>query len=190
MAPVRVRTETYAPHATREITMASSSAPTPEHYIDELPPDRAEVVSRVRDVIRANLPRGYQESMLWGMITYSIPLERYPNTYNGQPLTYVALAAQKNHFSLYLTCLYTDPAESEWFRSEFERAGRKLDMGRSCVRFRKLEDLPLDVIGQAVAQTPPDRYIERYEAAKGLGGRSISRPGTGLPPCARRAGSP
>jgi hypothetical protein len=150
--------------------MASSSAPTPDRYISELPPDRAEVVKKVRDVILANLPAGYEESMMWGMITYSIPLVRYPETYNGQPLAYLALAAQKNHFSLYLTCLYSDPAESEWLRSEFQRAGKKLDMGKSCVRFKKLEDLPLHVIGQAVALTPPDLYLRRYEAARGRAG--------------------
>ena len=146
--------------------MASSKASTVEEYLESLPPDRREVVSRVRDVILRNLPAGYQERMNWGMISYEIPMERYPHTYNGQPLSYAALAAQKNYYSLYLMATYALPGGESSLRADFEKAGKKLDMGKSCVRFKQLDDLPLDVIGRAIAATPPDDYIARYEARK------------------------
>jgi hypothetical protein len=146
--------------------MVTSAAATVQAYLNELPEDRRAVVSAVRDVIVRHLPAGYREAMTWGMISYEIPLERYRDTYNGQPLSYVALAAQKNHFALYLMCVYGDPKQSAWLKEQFKEAGKKLDMGKSCVRFRRLEDLPLDVIGQVVAKTPPEKYIARYEAIR------------------------
>ncbi len=146
--------------------MAKSSATTVEEYLNELPEDRRHVIATVRDVVLRNLPEGYRESFNWGMIGYEVPLERYPETYNGQPLSYMALAAQKSHYALYLTCVYQDPQKDAWFREEFKKAGKKLDMGKSCVRFRKLDDLPLDVIGQAVASTPPEDLIATYEAGR------------------------
>lgn len=145
--------------------MASSSAATAEEYLAELPPERREVVSAVRDVVLRNLPEGYREGMSFGMIGWSIPLERYPDTYNGQPLGYAALAAQKHYYALYLS-VYQDPQSEATFREEFARAGKKLDMGKSCVRFRKLDDLPLDVIGRTIATTPPEELIRRYEASR------------------------
>lgn len=146
--------------------MASSKAATVEEYLNELPEDRRAVVSAVRDVVLRNLPEGYREVMSWGMIAYEIPLERYPDTYNGQPLAYAALAAQKNHYALYLTCAYETPGSADWIAEEFRKAGKKLDMGKSCLRFKKLDDLPLDVIGQAIASTSPDRYIAQHEASR------------------------
>ena len=146
--------------------MVTSKAATPEEYLESLPEDRREVVSIVRDVVRRNLPEGYEESMGWGMLCWGIPLERYPNTYNGQPLGYVALAAQKGHYSLYLMGVYADPEGPGQLEQGFAKAGKKLDMGKSCVRFRKLEDLPLDVIGEAVAKVTPEAYIAHYEAAR------------------------
>ncbi|HEX8274316.1 MAG TPA: DUF1801 domain-containing protein [Longimicrobiaceae bacterium] len=146
--------------------MASSSAATAEEYLAELPPERREVVSAVRDLVLRNLPEGYRESMGFGMICWGIPLERYPVTYNKQPLGYAALAAQKNYFALYLNCVYQDSEQEAAFREEFARAGKKLDMGKSCVRFRKLDDLPLDVIGRTIASTPPEELIRRYEESR------------------------
>ena len=146
--------------------MARSNAATVQEYLDELPEDRRAVVSAVRDVILQNLPDGYRECLSFGMIGYVLPLERYPDTYNGQPLSYAGLAAQKNYYALYLTCAYMDPEKEAWFRGAFQKAGKKLDMGKSCVRFKKLQDLPLDVIGQAVAGTPPEDFIASYEAAR------------------------
>lgn len=146
--------------------MARSEAETPEAYLQELPPDRREVIGAVRDVILENLPAGYRESMNWGMLSYEIPLERYPDTYNHQSLGYVALAAQKDHYSLYLHGVYMDPERARKLREGFAGAGKKLDMGKSCVRFRKLDDLALDVIGGAVADMDPDEFIANYEEAR------------------------
>ncbi len=146
--------------------MARSEATTVEDYLKELPEERRAVVSAVRAVVLENLPEGYREVMNWGMIGYEIPLKRYPTTYNGQPLACAALAAQKNHFALYLTCVYADETQQAWLREAFRKAGKKLDMGKSCVRFRKLEDLPLEVIGQAIAQASPEELIARYEASR------------------------
>jgi hypothetical protein len=145
--------------------MAKSSATTVEDYLAELPAERRAVIEQVRDVILANLPPGYRESIGWGMINYEIPLERYPNTYNKQPLTYVSLAAQKNYYALYLMSVYGSLLVRERLEAEFARAGKKLDMGKSCVRFRRLDDLPLDVVGRIVAGTDPDAYIRAYEAS-------------------------
>lgn len=146
--------------------MVQSKAQTVKAYLAELPAERRAVVAAVRDVVRRNLPKGYQEAMRWGMISYEIPLKRYPETYNGQPLSYIGLAAQKNHFALYLMCIYSDPQREAWLRDQFKKAGKKLDIGKSCVRFKKLEDLPLDVIGQAVAAATPAQLIARYEASR------------------------
>jgi hypothetical protein len=142
------------------------AAATVEEYLDALPPERRAVLSAVRDVVRRNLPAGYREEMGFGMIGYTIPLERYPDTYNGQPLCYASLAAQKNHYALYLMCAYGDPAEAEWLASELRKAGKRLDMGKSCVRFRRLDDLPLDAIGRFIARTTPETFIARHEAAR------------------------
>ena len=136
-------------------------------YLAELPPERRAVVAAVRDVVLANLPAGYREAMGWGMITYSIPLERYPETYNQQPLCFAALAAQKNHYALYLTCAYQDRELEQVLREAFEKSGKRLDMGKSCVRFKRLEDLPLNAIGELIASVPPEAFIASYERAKG-----------------------
>jgi uncharacterized protein YdhG (YjbR/CyaY superfamily) len=132
-------------------------------YLKELPEEKREVLAKVRGVILENLPEGYRETMSWGMISYEVPLDRYPDTYNGRPLMYMAVAAQKNHFAVYTTGVYMDPAGAEWVRSEFERAGKKLDMGKSCIRFRKLKNLPLEVIGKIAGGHTVDEFIEAYE---------------------------
>jgi hypothetical protein len=146
--------------------MPKAQAATVEAYLGQLPEDRRAALSAVRDVILKNLPKGYEEVMNWGMITYQIPLERYPNTYNGQPLCYAALASQKNHMAVYLMCAHGSKEIETWFREEFRKAGKKLDMGKSCVRFRKLEDLPLDVIGKAIKKVSPKAYIAYCEASR------------------------
>lgn len=146
--------------------MVQSRAATVADYLAELPEERRKVFSAVLKVVRKSVPRGYREAMLWGMPCWSVPLETYPETYNGQPLCYAALAAQKNHFALYLMSAYGDPGEATRLKQGFAKAGKKLDMGKSCIRFRRLEDLPLDVIGTVIAATPPDVYIARYEATR------------------------
>jgi hypothetical protein len=146
--------------------VVSSKAATVKEYLDGLPEDRRDVVSAVRRTIRENLPPGYREAMQWGMIKYSVPLARFPDTYNGQPLCYVAVAAQKNHFAVYMSGPYQNPEELSRLKEGFRKAGKKLDMGKSCVRFRKLEDLPLDVIGESVARVPVEQFLARYQQVK------------------------
>jgi hypothetical protein len=146
--------------------MVSSNAPTVDEYLAELSPERRSIVASVRDLVRRNLPEGYRETMNWGMISYEIPLERYPDTYNGQPLSFAALAAQKNAYTLYLNSVYQDGERKKWLEREFKKAGKKLDMGKSCLHFKRLEDLPLDVIARVIASTPPEQFIERYEASR------------------------
>jgi len=143
--------------------MVQSKARTVDEYLEELTPDRSAVISRVRAIILENLPDGYVESMNWGMICYEIPLKDYPNTYNGQPLEYAALAAQKNYYALYLMAVYGDPKKEARLREGFEKAGMKLDMGKSCVRFRTHENLPLEVIGEIIASLSPKDLIALYE---------------------------
>ena len=145
--------------------MVKSRAATVEEYLESLPEDRRAVVAAVREVILKNLPKGYQETMNWGVISYEIPLSRYPTTYNKQPLMYAGLAAQKNYFAVYVMTACSPELEA-WFRAEFKKAGKKLDMGKCCVRFRKLDELPMHVIGQLIARTPPEKYIAFCEASR------------------------
>ncbi|MDH4130606.1 MAG: DUF1801 domain-containing protein [Gemmatimonadota bacterium] len=146
--------------------MVSSKAKTVADYLKELSPERRKVVAAVRSVVRKNLPKGYREVMGWGMISYGIPLSRYPDTYNGQPLCYAAIAAQKNHYAVYLMNVYADSGEEAALRRDFEKAGKKLDMGKCCVRFRKLEDISLPAIGRVVRSTSVEAYITRYEESR------------------------
>lgn len=147
--------------------MVQSSAATVDEYLQELDPERRAAINEVRSVILENLPEGYDEAMGFGMISYEIPLDTYPNTYNGKPLVYAALASQKNYMALYLNSVYGDAAADAWFRQQYEATGKKLDMGKSCVRFRKLENLPLDLVGEVIAKTSVEDYITYYEKARG-----------------------
>lgn len=155
--------------------MVSSSASTVREYLAALPKHRREVVSAVRDLVQRHLPAGYREAMNWGMITWELPLATYPDTYNGQPLCYVGLAAQKNYNALYLTGVYQDSEQEKWFKKACRDAGKKLDMGKSCLRFRALEDLPLEAVGRIVAWTSPEKYVARYEASRRKTGASSSK---------------
>jgi hypothetical protein len=146
--------------------MVSSKAATPEAYLAELPPDRRELISRVRDLVNSNLPSGYVERMSWGMIGWELPLDRYPDTYNGQPLVYAGLAAQKNHNSLYLDCIYASEERTRRLAEAYEAAGKKLNMGKSCIRFKKAGDLAEDALAEALASVPPERFIAEYEASR------------------------
>jgi uncharacterized protein YdhG (YjbR/CyaY superfamily) len=141
-------------------------ATTVAQYLDTLPEERRSAIEAVRKVIRKNLPHGYRETVGFGMITYEIPLERYPKTYNKKPLAYVCLAAQKNFCSLYLMAVYQDPAQAAKLKAAFASEGKKADMGKSCVRFRTAGDLPLDTIGRMVAGTSVDQFIAQYEASR------------------------
>jgi hypothetical protein len=143
-----------------------SKAKTVAQYLAELPPDRRDAINAVRKVILQNLPDGFEETMQYGMIGYVVPHKLYPAGYHcdpTQPLTYAGLASQKNHMSLYLMCIYGHNETNNWFLKAYKATGKKLDMGKSCIRFKKLDDLPLDVIGQAIARVPVDKYIQAYE---------------------------
>jgi hypothetical protein len=126
-------------------------------------------------VIVRNLPHGYCEGIAWGMITYAIPLERYPDTYNGQPLCYAALAAQTQYCSLYLMGAYADPRQAAALRAAFARAKKPLDMGKSCLRFRSAIDLPLEDVARLIAAVSPEAFIAQHEAARAGTGRARRR---------------
>ena len=161
--------------------MVTSDARTPDEYIAALPDDRREAVGAVRDVVRDNLPAGFEEGMLYGMIGWYIPLERFPNTYNGQPLGLAALASQKNYMSLYLNSVYGDPRTEAWFKDRYEASGKRLNMGKSCVRFRRLDDLPLDVIADTIARVDLESFVASYVKAAGSSRMARSAAGAGNP---------
>jgi len=144
-----------------------SEATTVEGYLAELPTERREAIEAVRSVILDNLPDGYVESMNWGMIAYEVPLETYPETYNKQPLAFAALASQKNYMAVYLTGIYISDAARDEFEKAYRATGKRFDVGKSCVRFRKLEDLPLELIGETIEAIPVDRLIQRFEESGG-----------------------
>jgi uncharacterized protein YdhG (YjbR/CyaY superfamily) len=146
--------------------MVSSKKTTPAAYLASLPPEHRKVIAAVRAVVKKRLPKGYVETMNWGMLSYEIPLSRYPDTYNKQPLMYIALAAQKNNYALYMTAVSGGMALMNRLAAAYKAAGKKFDMGKSCLRFKTLEELPLDVIGDIVASTPVERRIELAEAAR------------------------
>jgi hypothetical protein len=151
-----------------EQLLMQSKATTVEKYLAELPADRRAAIEAVRRVIRDNLDSGYQEGMQYGMISYFVPHARYPAGYHcdpQQPLCFVGLASQKNHMSLYMMCQYVHSKNEKSFRAAWAKTGKKLDMGKSCIRFKRVGDLALDLIGEAVRATPVDKHVEFYEAA-------------------------
>lgn len=152
-----------------------SKASTVADYLSGLAPDRRAPIEAVRNTIRANLDQGYEEGMQYGMVGYYVPHRLFPAGYHcdpKQPLPFVALASQKNHMSLYMMGVYCgctegasgETADARWFREAWTKAGKKLDMGKSCVRFKKIEDVALDVIGESIRRIPAKLYIERYQA--------------------------
>lgn len=147
-------------------SLAQSRAKTVKEYLDELPAERRREIAKVRSVVRKNLPKGYRETMEWGMISYELPLERYSKTYNKKPLCYAGLAAQKNYNTLYLMGCYADPALRQRLERAFRKSGAKMDMGKSCLHFKSAADLPLGELGEIIASTPPERMIELYEAGR------------------------
>jgi hypothetical protein len=146
-----------------------SKAGTVEQYLEGLPDDRREAIQAVREVILKNLDKsGYEEGMQYGMIGYYVPHRVFPAGYHcdpRQPLPFASIASQKSHMALYLMCVYGNPEHEAWFREEWAKSGKKLDMGKSCVRFKKLSDVPLDVVGKMIKRVPAKAYIEHYEKA-------------------------
>ncbi|KAG1647557.1 hypothetical protein GQR58_030502 [Nymphon striatum] len=145
--------------------MVQSNAETVGQYLAELPEDRRAAIECVRAVILRNLPKGYEEQISFGMISYEVPLETYPDTYNGKPLMVAGLANQKNNMAIYLSAVYSDEEVNEWFRHEYLLTGKRFDMGKSCVRFKKIDDLPVDLIGEAIARVPMKQFLATHEAA-------------------------
>ena len=141
-----------------------STAETVAEYLAGLPQDRRQAIEQVRRTILDHLPQGYEEAMNWGMITYQIPLDRYPDTYNGQPLMYAALASQKSHMAVYLSGIYSSDEAREEFETAYKATGKRFDVGKSCVRFKKLDDLPLDLIGDAIASMEVEQLIALVES--------------------------
>ena len=146
--------------------MVGSAAATVADYLDSLDPGRRAEIAAVRDLVNARLPAGYAEVMAHGMIGWVIPLADFPDTYNKQPLVYAALAAQKNANSLYLNCVYASPGRVERLREAWTAAGKALDMGKSCIRFKCASDLALDVVGDEIAATAPAEFIAFYRTVK------------------------
>ena len=174
-----------------------SKAASVEQYLAELPADRRDAIAAVRTVILKNLPEGYEEGMQYGMIGYYVPHSVYPAGYHcdpRQPLPFAGLASQKNHMSVYLMCIYGHPEHEAWFRAAWATSGKKLDMGKSCVRFKRIDDVPLKVIGEAIRRIPVKKLIANYESTlKSAGkrtGKARPRKGSATTPGpARRARS-
>jgi len=147
--------------------MVMSKARTVKEYLAELPAERRATVEAVRGIILKNLAKDFEEGMSYGMIGYYVPHRVYPPGYHcdpKQPLPYAGLASQKNHLAIYLMCVYSSEKHAAWFRKEWAKSGKKLDMGKSCIRFKKVEDVALDVIGKAIARVTPKEFIANYEA--------------------------
>ena len=142
-----------------------SKAKTVNEFLESLDEDRRYQIQKVREVILENLPDGYEEVMNWGMITYQVPLERYPDTYNKQPSMYAALAFQKNHMAVYLMGIYSIEKLRKEFENNYKASGKKMDIGKSCVRFKKIENLPLDLVGKAIAAVEVETYIDIVKKA-------------------------
>ena len=142
-----------------------STATIVADYLQALPDDRRAALEAVLRVVRANLPPGYEEAMNWGMITWQVPLATCPDTYNGQPLMYAALASQKRYMAIHLMGIYTSPAARRAFEDAYRATGKRFDAGKACVRFRKLDDLPLALIGETIAALPADELVRLTKAA-------------------------
>ena len=146
--------------------MVSSSATSVKEYLNELESEKAYVIRAVRKIILSNLPKGINETMDWGMINYEIPLETYPVTYNKKPLSVMSLAAQKHHYSLYLHGVYCDEKLHESFAKEAEKEIGKLNMGKSCLRFKDLSNFPKSSVEKVISKVTPEMYIKCYEKYK------------------------
>ncbi len=155
-----------------------SDAATVKEYLASLPEDRRKAISAVRAVIRKNLPAGIVEGMNWGMISYEVPMSVVSDTYNGQPLMFAALASQKNYMAVYLMAIYAREDYREKFEAEYRASDKRIDMGKSCVRFRTIDDLPLDLIGQAIAACSMEQYVEAYDHSKSLTANKQTRTST------------
>lgn len=147
--------------------MVASRARTVAEYLRELPAGRRKVIAAVRKAVLDYLPEGYEEAMNWGMITYQVPLTLHPKTYNRRPLMYAALAAQKNYFVLHLMGVYGSKAQLQLLADAYRQAGRRMDIGKGCLRFKSLDDLPLDAVGRIIAALPAREFVAFCEKSRG-----------------------
>ena len=142
---------------------------TVKAYLDALPEERRKALAKVRAAVNKGLPKGYKEGMQYGMIGWFVPHAVYPDGYHCDPrqaVPFAGLASQKNYMSLYLMGIYGDVDGRNWFEAEADRRGARLDIGKACVRFRKIEDLPLDLVAEAVAKIGVDDFIDSYEQSR------------------------
>lgn len=143
-----------------------SNVKTPSQYIASLAPDRAKTIAAMRGFVNKHIPRGFEECLVWGTIGWTIPLARYPDTYNKQPICYVALSSQKNYCVLYLMGAYWSASQLKRLKAAFKMTGKKLNMGKCCVQFQSPEDLPLEAIGELISATSSKKWIEFYEQSR------------------------
>ena len=139
---------------------------TVDDYIDSLPEDRRIAIRAVREAVNAKLPAGYEEGIVYNMISWFVPFTRLAETYNNQPLCVASLGAQKNHMALYMMSVYGDDKLKAWFEKAYKASGKKLDMGKGCLRFKTLDHLPLGVIGETIGKVSVDAYVAAYEKAR------------------------
>jgi hypothetical protein len=144
-----------------------SKAATPQEYLDTLPEDRKQAINELRKAILKNLPKGFSEVMAYGMLGYVIPHSLYPNGYHcdpKQPLPFINIASQKNFIAVYHMGMYSDKKLLDWFTKEYPKHSKtKLDMGKSCVRFKKLDQIPFQLMGELASKMTPKQWIEVYE---------------------------
>jgi hypothetical protein len=146
--------------------MFTKKAESVDQYVQSLSSERREAIKAVRAIILNNLPHGFVETMNRGMISYEVPRSTFPNTYNKKPLTLAGLVSTKTQLSLYLMSVYSDPKTYKWFQNRYKASGKKLDMGKSCVHFKRADDLPLDLLGETIALFTVEEYIRIHENAR------------------------
>ena len=139
---------------------------TVNQWLASVPAERKDAINAVRDAVNERLPQGYEETVDWGMLAWVVPLATLPNTHHGHPLMLAALGAHTKVMTIYLMNVYSDPKARREFETAYKKTGKKLDMGGCCVHFKKLDDLPLDVVGNTIARVAVDQYVERYENAR------------------------
>ena len=139
---------------------------TVSQWLASVPAERKDAIDAVRDAVNAHLPHGYEETVDWGMLAWVVPLSTFPDTHNGRPLMLAALGAHTKRMTIYLMSVYGDSRIRAEFETAYKKTGKKLDIGGSCVHFKTLDDLPLDVVGNAIARVAVDKYVERYRQSR------------------------
>jgi hypothetical protein len=147
--------------------MFDNNAKTVPEYLAGLTAEQRKVVAATRALVRKHLPKGYKEAMGFGAICWMVPLSKFAATYNKQPLCYASLAAQKNYVSLYLMMAYGDPKKYAWLKDQFKKAGKKMDMGKSCLHFKSLDDIPVDAVAKLIASHTADEWVAIYQKSRG-----------------------